>query len=269
MDCTTAQDRLDALRPDSDAELRTPEWADVAAHLSGCAECQSALHRHREFDRKFARALRDIPVPENGMDQLRRQLGLIEGTASESPAEQSPATAAKPARSRRRFLTWSLSAAALLMLLLSGVWWSYSRPSAIDLAAVVNQAIEDFDMSAAPAFENSFKPTLPREIRLQPELESPHGLLDQKTGREIGAVYSFPISWRRKPVEVILVVFDARRIPPAELAAIPQNFLAAEPRYVHGVAAKVWREGDRVYLCFARTKGADALESLRSVPMAT
>jgi hypothetical protein len=269
MDCTTAQGRLDALRPDSDAELRTPEWADVAAHLSDCAECQSALHRHRDFDRQFARALRDVPVPEQGMAQLRRQLGLGAGVASEAPAEPPRAAVEKQPRSRRRFLAWSLSAAAALLLVLSGLWWTFSGPPPIDLSAVIAQATADkSDMSAAPAFANSFTPTLPTEISV-PRAGAPRSLVDPRNGREIGAVYSFPITWRQKRVEVRLVVLETRRIAPTDLAAIAPKFLTAEPRYVDGVAAKVWREDDRVYLCFVRTKGADALESLRSVPMAT
>ncbi|HVW02858.1 MAG TPA: hypothetical protein VHB77_21040 [Planctomycetaceae bacterium] len=269
MDCTTAQTRLDALRPDSDAELRTPEWADVAEHLSDCAECQSALHRHREFDRQFARALQNVPVPENGINELRRQLGLVEHADGQASPEEPLAVAEKnPRNNRRRLLAWSVSAAALLVAL-SGLWWLLPGAAQIDLAAVLERVTsEEFEASTPPAFANSFVPTLPREIRV-PDPGAPHSLRSPETNREIGAIYNFRTSWRRKQLEVRLVVFEKRRIRPDELAAVAESFMAAEPRYVNSVAAKIWREGDRVYLCFVRTKGADALESLRSQPLAT
>lgn len=86
-----------------------------------------------------------------------------------------------------------------------------------------------------------------------------------QVGNELATVLRFPfLANDRSTLEGVLLVLDTRRVSVTDLANIKaKSFSAAEPEYRRGIAAKVWTEGEMVYICFVRnTRGPDALNLL-------
>jgi hypothetical protein len=134
MDCQTALEILDCVRPDSD-DLDLPEMADARAHLESCDACQETFAKNQSFDRAVANVVQDVNVP----DGLR---SALPGTRN----------------SRRRTVLRVVSAACVLMLG-AATWLWQSQPVQFTEADLLRQL--PIDLSATDQFDKGFEFALP------------------------------------------------------------------------------------------------------------
>jgi len=138
MDCNHARLLLNFARPRS-AELEEGEAEALASHLARCPACATYEHAERRLDEHIGRAIRDVPLP----DGLRRRLDLRLGRA-------------RDLWYRRRLLTWTGAAAAVLLAAFLSWNALRPRPAAINLDALVAQ------LNTVPI--NQETPTTPADV---------------------------------------------------------------------------------------------------------
>jgi len=262
MDCQTALEHLDCVRPDSD-DLDLPEMADARAHLESCDACQETFAKNQSFDREVIDVMQDVDVPEG----LRSS--LLEAPVGEASAE-APASADKPttevaienetaASSRRRKLRVAVSAACALILGV-GVWLSQPQPE--QFAEADLPELLPIDLSETEKFDTGFEFALPAPWTGNPRLSVGREFrgidLDDKPGHD-AAVTIFRYSpSRNAPISGILAAIPASRVAP-----LPESvsFALADSQYIQidgrRPVAAVWREGDTVYVCLVLGSAAD------------
>jgi hypothetical protein len=252
MDCQTALELLDCVRPDS-GDLELPEFADARAHLDECVSCRSEFDRRQQFDAEVARVASDLPVPA----ALRMSLlaGFSEQVAAFATSEPTEAratdTGAPDDRGvrllRRARLTASL-AACLLVAAVSAVLWR-SGPTQFSLAAV--QSSLNLNLPKV-TFDGRFPVDLPSSWVSEPGLrvsETLSGIdLDDRDGHDAAAAYFAFSVGRGAPVRGVLVAIPAVKIRELPAATSFHRAPVAYPQ--PEVVSVAWREGDLVYLCF-------------------
>lgn len=263
MDCQTALEILDCVRPDSD-DLDLPEMADARAHLESCDVCQETFAEMQNFDRAVTSVVQDVDVPEG----LRSS--LLEVSVGETSVE-SPAAAEKPttevaieketaADSRRRKLRVAVSAACALMLGV-GVW--LSQPQPVQFTAARLPELLPIDLKATDQFDKGFEVALPvpwtANSRLRVGREFRGIDLDDDDGHDAAvAIFSYQPP-RNAPINGILAAIPADRVAPLPEAG---RFAQAEVTYPIRIdgrrpVAAVWQEDDTVYVCLVLGSAAD------------
>jgi len=278
MDCQTALELLEVVRPDSD-DLQQPELSDARHHLQSCERCRSVFRKRQETDRRIGQAMQSVAIP----DVLReRLLSNVVAVASEPSIRDSQTPDAKTiavsdtdpdgagTRStqpvRRHWLT---AVAVMATCLLLGVvaWqvrWRLMEGPAISLD-VVRRSVPHDRLSKLPPFAGQFKASLPSGWRIHRGLfdyEPPRAWhLDEET-KTTAAIYRF--RYRRRPAfELALVV-----IPQSQIRDVPAATTFGLADVVYGqspagqVATAAWVEDDLVYVCSVRG-GAERLETLQ------
>jgi hypothetical protein len=131
MDCRTARLFLDFQRPRA-PELPPDDAAELARHLAVCPECDATAQSERRLDDHVGRAVRDVPLPEQGHERL---LGRLK--------EERAAVV----RGRVAWAARGLAVAAALLVVV-WTWWHFigSQPPKLDYFALRNA---DFEMSNA------------------------------------------------------------------------------------------------------------------------
>ena len=127
MDCKTARFLLDLLRP----QARDGDGTDLAAlerHLAACPECAALAHAEHRAEARLARAMRDVPIPDDGRQRLLARLaadrrGILRRKAS------------------RVVLGFAAAAAVLLAVSLVSYWIATHRP-ALNLEVARDHEIE-------------------------------------------------------------------------------------------------------------------------------
>jgi hypothetical protein len=242
MDCQTALEFLDCVRPDSD-DLDLPEIADARAHLESCDACQEAFASMQSFDRAVADVVQDVAVPS----KLRSAL---------------------PGYSRRRKIQAAVSVACALMV---GVAVWLQSPTQFTEAELLAKL--PIDLLANAKFDTSFEFALPgpwvanRQVKVAPEVLGIN--LDDKAGHDAAvAVFRYSRS-RNAPIAGILAAIPASRIAPLPTSV---SFARAESRYIQKdgrrPVAAVWREGDMVYVCLVLGSSADLEQIQRNLSTA-
>jgi hypothetical protein len=290
MDCRTARDILDVLRPGT-GDRAHPEVANAVAHLDDCDECTLAV-RHREaLDRQIGRAIRDVPVPAGLRERLQRVLRIDAPGPSGEPLAPAPAetrathgpdtlvapgaagSPATPVRPRRRMVIAAGTAAALLLLAL--VWFlNRDRGPRVTLARFYENV--PIDLGTAEPFDGSFEPRLPSggwmgsQILVAPEAKgSDLGV----GGTHVVALYEFRFRGRDgRVVEGILAVAEAGSIEIGGTA--PRAFGGAGTEYpplraVDGrqFASRAWSSGEFVYVSLLPADRIDDLEQALDLPL--
>lgn len=262
MDCQTALEHLDCVRPDSD-DLDLPEMTDARAHLESCDACHESFAKNQSFDRAVTEVAQDVDVP----DGLRSS--LLEASLSETNVEPSAATD-KPttevaiekesaANSRRRKLQIAVSAACALML---GVGAWLSQPQPVQFTAARLPELLPIDLSETEKFDTGFEFALPapwaanRRLRVGREFRGID--LDDDPGHDAAvAIFRYSPS-RNAPINGILAAIPASRVAP-----LPEfgSFALADSRYIQidgrRPVAAVWQEGNTVYVCLVLGSAAD------------
>jgi hypothetical protein len=118
MDCRTARLLLDYARPQL-SELPPSDSDALEAHLAGCVECDALSRAERQVDERLGQAMRDVPMPEGLHDRILARIQSERGDQ------------------QRRWLGWTVRAAAVAALVLLTVWigviWYAKKPRALDL----------------------------------------------------------------------------------------------------------------------------------------
>ncbi|HUG92083.1 MAG TPA: hypothetical protein VML55_14685 [Planctomycetaceae bacterium] len=296
MDCRTAREILDVLRPGSN-DRAEPDVADAVAHLDECDECTLAFRWVQSFDRRIGRAMRDVPVPAGLKERLQDVLGIERhGTLDDAAGGRSAAEAlAVPAAedglsrngsmpaartlpptrrpSRRRWWT-PITAMAAVFVLLGVVWFlNRDRGPQITLAQVYEKL--PFDLSTAEPFDGSFDPQLPpgwAGNRLFID-RSPKGSDLGLGGQHVVAVYGFRFRGRDGTViEGLLAVAPAGVIDAGRPLA--RSFAGAESDYPMGrtprvrqLAGRAWSTGDFACVCLVPAERVDELVGWLELPI--
>lgn len=273
MDCQTALEHLDCVRPDSD-DLDLPEMADARAHLESCDACQETFATNQSFDRAVIDVVQDVDVPEG----LRSS--LLEISVGKTSVE-SPAAADKPttevaieketaANSRRRKLRIAVSAACALMLGV-GVW--LSQPQPVQFTAAKLPELLPIDLSETEKFDSGFELVLPAPWTANPRLRVGREFrgidLDDDPGHDAAvAIFRYSPS-RNAPISGILAAIPASRVAPLPKSS---SFALADSRYIQidgrRPVAAVWRERDTVYVCLVLGSAADLEQIQRNLSTA-
>jgi hypothetical protein len=235
MDCQTALEHLDCVRPDSD-DLDLPEIADARAHLESCDTCQETFAQNQSFDRAVIDVVLDVDVPEG----LRSSL---QGSSN----------------SRRRRIQTVVSAACVLMLGVAAWLWQ-SQPVQFTEKDLLKQL--PIDLSETEQFDARFELALPAPWTGNPRLRVGREFrgidLDGEVGHDAAvAIFSYSPS-RNVPINGILVAIPASRVAPRPESV---SFAQADAQYIQKdgrrPVAAVWREGDTVYVCLILGSAAD------------
>ncbi len=119
MDCQTALEILEVVRPGSD-DLSEPNLAAAAAYIELHADCRNEFLRRQNLDRQIGRVMRDVSVPTGLKERLL--VGLVEDgkntedTADAPAVEAETRTAGKAGLHRRTWFRVLASAAACLFV---------------------------------------------------------------------------------------------------------------------------------------------------------
>jgi hypothetical protein len=260
MDCQTALEFLDCVRPDSD-DLDLPEMADARAHLNSCDVCQEAFAEMQNFDRSVTVVVQNVDVPVHLLSALleasAENVATVSGVAAETFSNDSGSTAVAPA-SRRRVLQIVVS--TVCALILGVVAWQWQSQSEQFTETELLERLP-LDLSLTGQFDSGFEFSLPatwagnRRLRVGREFRGID--LDDVAGHD-AAVASFSyLPSRNAPVNGILAAIPANRIP-----ALPKagSFAQADAQYIPKdgrLVAAVWRERDTVYVCLVLGSAAD------------
>ena len=264
MDCQTALEHLDCVRPDS-ADLDLPEMADARAHLESCESCQEAFAGMQSFDRAVIDVVQDVVVPERLRGLLLDPPVKVAGNDSEdSMADRGNSGAAD---SRRRKMQLAVSAVCALMLGVTAWLWQ-SQPVMLSEAELLQNL--PLDLSATGPFDAGFEIALPAtwsgNSRLRIGREFRGVDLDDDAGHDAAVtIFSYAPS-RNAPINGILAAIPKSRVQPLPSAV---SFGQADSRYIQKdgrrPVAAVWQERDTVYVCMVLGSAADLEQIQRSL----
>lgn len=268
MDCQTALEHLDCVRPDSD-DLDLPEMADARAHLQSCETCQQKFAAIQKFDLAVVDVVQSLDVPErlraSLLDLSVNEVGAeasAELLGSDLPASDLPVAdgeAAAVTRTRRRRVRIAVAAACAVMLTATAWLWP-SQPVQFTEVELLQRL--PLDLSSTGDFDAGFEVALPatwsanRRLRVDGDFRGID--LDDDAGHDAAvAIFVFSPS-RNAPVNGILAAIPASRIEPLPNSV---SFAQADSRYIEKdgrrPVAAVWQEGDTVYVCMVLGSAAD------------
>lgn len=304
MDCQTALELLDCVRPDSD-DLQGVEFAEVRAHLQICPACEQEFARRQQFDRAVVATLSsvatlsDIPEPSGLLSGIQAALTQPEvpfaagsvtsdapafpdsPAAPDSPAHADPdrrtvspasQTAAAPSRNaRRRWLIRLAGVAGLMLAMAFGwQWWNRSEQFAVD---DLLQKIRFDAVSEAEEFDEQFAAVSPTHWNERVRFaETLRGLnLDARPGHDALIVPFQFLPRRDAPITGVLALIPVDRVASPPTAT---DFSRVEPRYLTQGSTRlvvaVWREQNTVFICLLPGSAAQLerlQHSLRSSPV--
>lgn len=260
MDCQTALEHLDCVRPGSD-DLDLPEMADARAHLRSCDSCQQKFAAIQKFDLAVIDVVQSLDVPE------RLRSSLIDMSINEvSAVADRPVTDADSSEaanglgySRRRTVRIVVSAACAVMLAATAWLWQ-SKPVQFTEKDLLQRL--PLDLSSTDQFDTGFKFVFPatwsanRRLRVDREFRGID--LDDDAGHDAAvAIFSYSPT-RNAPINGILVAIPASRVAPLPNAV---RFAQAYSQYIRKdgrrPVAAVWKEQDTVYVCMVLGSAAD------------
>ena len=212
MDCQTALEFLDCVRPDSD-DLDLPEMADARAHLESCDACQEAFASMQSFDRAVVEVVQDVDVPAGLRSALLdRSAQKASAATDDTPAGNNESGTLSSGVSRRRMIKAAVSVVSALMIGVAGWLWQ-SQPVQFTEAELLERL--PIDLSANMKFDTGFEFALPgpwvgnRQVKVASEILGVD--LDDKAGHDAAVtVFRFSRS-RNAPIAGILAAIPASR----------------------------------------------------------
>jgi hypothetical protein len=284
MNCLTARQTLElAARDEPDADDRTrgnrsrETVEEAALHVEACPACRTAVRRQRQFDDKVGVMIREAPVPSDLKERLLARLEaeartritdradamIFPAAASPGagPVVAVPAADRSPVGSRRRWLK-SIGLAAACLVVGVATWSLWPSRPAISLDHVVDRltmgGITPNGMPAYPQFANGQAPRLPGTMMSGGLGRTPRQLDDLDV-----AVFFFPRSSRRGPLDGRLAVVPKRRVAVGKLPAAT-SFLGPPElvTYKGAYCVTAWVEGESVYIFCCLKRGEDELHRL-------
>ena len=160
-DFTRLRQLMDACRANSD-DLSLPEMADLAVALRDDAALRSEWESRQRSDRVIAGAMHDLSAPAGlaerilaaatprDGERLAQAAGAAVAIEVEPNADTSPAPTTQVARgSRRRWLRYAFSTAALLLAAVAAWQFWPRQPQVVSAAQLAGEAQEWFNVAAA------------------------------------------------------------------------------------------------------------------------
>lgn len=273
MDCQTALEILDCVRPDSD-DLALPEMTDARAHLDLCSSCQETFAEMQGFDRAVIEMIQDVEVPDGLHPALLE--ASVNATSGQAPPDKNASnvvmTIKDEAIKNRRHKLQAAVSAAIAVLIGTTAWLWQSQPIQFAEGELLKKL--PIDLSATEPFDSGFELDLPAPFignsRLRVDREFRGIDLDDKVGHDAAvAIFSYSPA-RNAPINGILAAIPADRVSP-----LPDSisFAQADAQYIRKdgrrPVAAVWRERDTVYLCLVLGSAADLEQIQRSLTVAT
>tara|TARA_R110002072_G_scaffold303123_1_gene494649 strand:+ start:53637 stop:54455 length:819 start_codon:yes stop_codon:yes gene_type:complete len=267
MDCQTALEFLDCVRPDSD-DLDLPEMADARAHLESCDACQEAFASMQSFDRAVVEVVQDVDVPAGLRSALLdRSAQKASAATDDTPAGNNESGTLSSGVSRRRMIKAAVSVVSALMIGVAGWLWQ-SQPVQFTEAELLERL--PIDLSANMKFDTGFEFALPgpwvgnRQVKVASEILGVD--LDDKAGHDAAVtVFRFSRS-RNAPIAGILAAIPASRVAPLPgSGSFSQTDAQYIPRAGRELTAAVWREHDTVYVCLVLGSAADLEQIQRNL----
>jgi hypothetical protein len=260
MDCKTALEHLDCVRPDSD-DLDLPEMADARAHLQSCDSCQQKFAAIQKFDLAVVDVVQSLDVPERLRSSLLDLSINPVGAVTDRPVADADSNEAAdaPSFSRRRTIRFAVSAACAVMLAATAWLWP-SQPAQFTEADLLQRL--PLDLSSTEQFDTGFEIVLPatwsanRRLRVDREFRGID--LDDDAGHDAAvAMFSYSPD-HNAPVNGILVAIPLSRVEPLPNAV---SFARAESQYIRKdgrrLVAAVWQERGTVYVCMVLGSAVD------------
>ena len=268
MECQTALENLDCVRPDSD-DLDLPEMAAARAHLESCDACQEAFAEMQDYDRAVAGVIQHVDVPAHLRSALldaapEKVASVPDSVDAETRTDEVTHTAFG---SRRRALAIAVSAACVLMLGV-GEWLRQSQPMQFAEDELLQRL--SLDLSSTKEFDTGFEFSLPATWvgngRLRVGREFRGIDLDDAAGHDAAVtVFSYAAS-RNTSIDGILAAIPASRVQPPPNSV---SFAQADSRYIKKDGRRpvvaVWQEHDTVYVCLILGSAADLEQIQRSL----
>lgn len=287
MDCRTALEILDAVRPDS-ADRMEPEVVSASEHVEKCRRCEDQFLARRHFDRRLGERLRDVPVPAGLKSRLLAELQILESpgefphgpqlesepaaenvgadssnAVGDAPVDLSTPDSVSARRGRRRARVVALAATALALMVAVTFFVVQSGQAPVwtmaELRHETATAFQGFE--ELPRFDGRFEARLPElgweTSRAISIVGPPHGF-PAGTSPHSAALYHFRLhDGRRPPLDGVLLV-----TPKHNIAEPPQNTNFNADGVGSGPLSTVaWTEGEFVYVCVIRG-GGDGLQRL-------
>ncbi len=252
MDCSSALELLDCVRPSSD-DLALPELAEARAHLESCPACQQEFAHRQQFDLAVANAMHAVPVPVGLEGRLQSALQTQAAPSADVPTE---APAANTSRKRRRGgFKWAAVVVAVVLAI--SLW-----PNSESLFTVEHTLrVVQTDLATATPFDGSFETRLPSEwnhpgLRWMTDWRGQN--LDDRPGDEVALrVFRFT-SRKGAVVDGMLAMLPANRVgPQPQDSSFTRAALHYPARDGHKFVAAAWREQDTVFLCLVPDSAAD------------
>ena len=272
MDRQAALDQLELIRPDAN-EFHAPEFAEAAQYLETDESAREVFLRRQELDRRIARAVRDVPVPEG----LK---GRLLAAMAENPAGEEAPVAELPRgfkTTRRRWLISALVVTASCLFALLGVWWFHDpEPKLLALGELERDApYSEAEIAELKPFQGEFEPALPAGLWSSARFgfTSPaKGFAPNRAGSDRVAVYEFTFRDPKNPQAgelrgVMLVVpkslVDAA---PASSSFFGSAYKTKNTDTEPHVAIRSWTENDLVYISMTAIKDDEALGNVLNPP---
>jgi hypothetical protein len=231
--------QIDACRSGTD-DLREPELAALAEHLSESPEDQELFDRVQKLDRVISTVLHDVSVPSGLADRLLK-------TLAESAAVQPPAASQDPVpiplRSSRR--TWpAVGVIVIAASLFVGIAVTLWRPAPAMTENDVVAAISTFYDQEHPEQLQPLRMRpegLPPSRRVRLDLQTKWRPVDNFLGLGVSAVaYEIPTGGSTATLYVSRLPVQYRFITPSP-----------NPQATAGRAISTWHEGELVYVLIA------------------
>lgn len=162
MDCKETQ----ALIPSyHDGELTEAQAAPLRQHLMDCPDCRRALAGQKAFNRWFPKSTEEVEIPPGFAQRVaRRAFAGDTGSREPEPVVASAAEATVPETPIFSFVLWATSAAAGLLLIISGMLFQSHVGGGDQLHAdghgmSKSELLEQADRLQDPAGETKFEAT--------------------------------------------------------------------------------------------------------------
>ena len=268
MDCRTALEILEVVRPDS-ADPMEPEVVEASDHVESCRRCEDHFLARRHFDRRLGEQMRDVPLPPGLKSRLLAGLEARKTSANQaSDAGQAPvmsadrdAGSARRQRGRRRARLLAFATTALaLMVIVTFFFVRSSRAPSWTLAELRHDARTGFQtFEGLATFDGDFEARLPEHgwetSRAISIAEPPRGFPPEAAPHPAALYYFVLRDGRRPPVAGVLLVTPRQNVvePPQKKHFDPEG-VGSGP-----LSTVAWTEGEFVYVCAVRG-GGDSLE---------
>lgn len=248
MDCQTALEILDCVRPES-GDFELPEFADARAHLAACESCRAEFDQRQQFDVEVSRVAAEVSVPVSlRVSLLAAMSDSVAEFSDLVPEAETRQTVVEPQRPLKRARMIASLSACLLIAAVS-VWLWQPGQTQLSLAAIQSELNLNFPKVT---FDDSFPVSLPaswasnRGLRVS---ETLWGLdFDERAGHDGAAAYFTFSTGRAAPIRGVLVAVPAATVSDLPSATVFARAPVAYPQ--KGIVAVAWHEGDAVYLCF-------------------